>query len=851
VPYMPGPGPREIENTNLNSSNDQTIQVEPAGKSNLQEMSEFEAANPQEQVQEVQPYMAGPEPREIEINNPVYPDSPDSNGIFSAPPIVDNFLGLDDNNTSIPPDTMGAVGPNHMVVMLNTEVRMMDKTGTQIGSDVSLDNFWTSGTGLSGNPFDPKIVYDSLSDRWMATVDADSRSASSAVWFAISDSEDPTGDWSFYAFDADSTDTYWADYPGFGMNSTWIAITNNMFTIAGPPYSFNGVKMWVIDKATALTGGTLTITVFDEGFDIAGGFDGFTLKPALTFDPAESVLYVIDNSGVNAGGNYLLRISQITGSGASPSWSVVSGSIYSGTGFFFASNNFNFTQIDAAQLGTGTLVNTNDPRILNAIFRNGRLWTTHSAGLPTTGSSNRTAAFWYEINPGAMPTPIVQSGVVENGVGTHYFFPSIAVNTDNDVALGFSYSDATQYVEAAYTGRESTDTAGTMGNIYTCKAGEDSYIKDFGSGRVRWGDYSATVVDPVDDLTFWTLQEYAETDVGGAASNDRWGTWWCRAQIGNFWQGDDSTDPTLWNVAENWSSGVVPTCGTDAVIPAVPSGGNFPVVNVDANVRNLTIASGASLTMGGNILTVCGNFDNSGTFSPTGGTVNFNGNTTQNLTANVATSFFDLTISSGTTLIETATDDNVTINNTFANNGTVRKSKTDFGTGNTTFGITGASINVSTLGNLSSLQVDRIGSAHPNEDQNGGGADMLDTYYSLTPDATDQSFSLDLCLAYTDAELGAAPAVSDEGNLRTCRWTGSAWTCQDRGTGSSTGNNTVCANGVDTFSDWTIGEVGPTAIEVREISAQSNAGFLWILAITGVVLVSIIGILQKRKSNQR
>ena len=499
-------------------------------------MLDYEAAHPVEsEPARVVPYMPPPEPGELPVGGePLTPESetplPGHANLLGAPPLADDFEGLGDNNTSIPPDTMGAAGPNHLMVMLNTQVRIQNKSGAEV-SIVTLDTFWTGGgTGLSGDPFDPKLVYDSLSGRWMATVDADSRSATSAVWFAISDTSDPTGTWDFYAFDADSTDTYWADYPGFGVNSTWIAITNNMFTVVGN--NFVDPKMWVIDKSTALSGGPLTVTVFDVGFDTAAGYDGFTLKPALTFDAAETTLYIVDNSGYGYGsGRFLLRLSRITGTGPSPTWSAVPGSSIAGSGFFEveAANRFDFSQIDADQLGTTTDVETNDPRALNAVYRNGRLWTTHSAGLPV-GAVDRTAAFWYEINPAAMPTPIVQSGYVDNGAGTHYFFPSITANANNAVVLGFSYSDSTQYVDAAFTGRESTDTPGTMGAVTTCKAGEDSYVKDYGSGSVRWGDYSATVVDPADDLTFWTLQEYAETDVGSGSSDDRWGTWWCQAQ---------------------------------------------------------------------------------------------------------------------------------------------------------------------------------------------------------------------------------------------------------------------------------------------------------------------------------
>ena len=46
--------------------------------------------------------------------------------------------------------------------------------------------------------------------------------------------------------------------------------------------------------------------------------------------------------------------------------------------------------------------------------------------------------------------------------------------------------------------------------------------------RNRWGDYSATQVDPTDDLTLWTIQEYARIPVGHGDASGRWGVWWGR-----------------------------------------------------------------------------------------------------------------------------------------------------------------------------------------------------------------------------------------------------------------------------------------------------------------------------------
>lgn len=248
----------------------------------------------------------------------------------------------------------------------------------------------------------------------------------------------------------------------------------------------------MIDKSTALAGGALTVTVFNNGFDFSGGASGSTLKPCVTFGN-ESKLYIV-NRNEGFAGTRVLRMSEITGTGPSPSWSVTPGSVFANTGIFFVNNNFSFSQINVSQQGTTSLVQTNDTRLLNAVFSNGKIWTTHSGGLPVSGGVDRTAVFWYQLDPALMASsgaPIVQSGAIDGGSGVHHFFPSIAVNSNDDACI-----DTSRFVEAVGSCRSSGDTAGTMGTITVIKAGEDSYIKDFGGGRIRWGDYSATVVDP-------------------------------------------------------------------------------------------------------------------------------------------------------------------------------------------------------------------------------------------------------------------------------------------------------------------------------------------------------------------
>src|SRR5438445_646042 len=72
-----------------------------------------------------------------------------------------------------PPDTMGAVGPNHLMVMLNPGVRIQDRAGGVI-STVSISNFWAAlGTldayyypnGAPAYGFDPTVLYDPYDNR--------------------------------------------------------------------------------------------------------------------------------------------------------------------------------------------------------------------------------------------------------------------------------------------------------------------------------------------------------------------------------------------------------------------------------------------------------------------------------------------------------------------------------------------------------------------------------------------------------------------------------------------------------------------------------------------------------------
>lgn len=75
---------------------------------------------------------------------------------------------------------------------------------------------------------------------------------------------------------------------------------------------------------------------------------------------------------------------------------------------------------------------------------------------------------------------------------------------------------------------------------------------------------------------------------------------------------------TNWNDNTNWCGGLVPTATTDALIPTGPV--NYPVISTVQAVRNITIASGASLT-----LSAAGELSIKGNYTNTAGTITNNG----------------------------------------------------------------------------------------------------------------------------------------------------------------------------------------------------------------------------------
>jgi hypothetical protein len=162
------------------------------------------------------------------------------------------------------------------------------------------------------------------------------------------------------------------------------------------------------------------------------------------------------------------------------------------------------------------------------------------------------------------------------------------------------------------------------------------------------------------------------------------------------------------------------------------------------------------------------------------------------------------------------------------------------GTGWQPFAGTPNRANVGVQGTMTAITITGYLHGHPH-----GNAGMLPRYYNLRTDGV--GWSLDeLCLHYEERDVGTLT----EGLLRLCRWTGTGWSCPDRSASSNADDNLVCAAGVTSFSDWTIGDVDPNATGVMGLHAgngvESGKAFLF-----GIALVAMGVMLFRRRREPR
>jgi len=435
----------------------------------------------------------------VEDANAIPTDYPNLNG---GNALLNSFLGFNATN-AFPPDPTMAVGPNHIIAMVNgfpSYFRIFDKNGNVIKT-ISMAAWFAP---VSPDEYgDPQIIYDHFSGRWiMLVMQYNSTNQTAANLVSYSDDDDPIGVWYVYRFDTKKhgsvqTNT-WGDYPQIGFDDQAFYITTRVFAFAT---GYFGMKIRVIKKAELYSSNGGPVTWWDF-WDIrrpnanppAGQLlDG--IHPTFSYTAGQGGDFFFANSG---GANFyvLYKILNPTSNPPRLRAKEIPVQIY-------------YNTPNANQLGGGTPLASNGSQCKTApIIKDGKLYMTHSIGNTTNLSYASTKYVIVDLN-----TVTIEEQAEFGAAGYFYIYPTIAVDADNNIAVTFTRSADTEYAGAYYSTKKAGDPPG-LSPSSAFSLGLGNYVRLDGSTppRNRWGDYMAIYLDPVDNHGFFMHTEYA--DVG-------------------------------------------------------------------------------------------------------------------------------------------------------------------------------------------------------------------------------------------------------------------------------------------------------------------------------------------------
>jgi len=423
------------------------------------------------------------------------------------PPLINNFEGVPCINQVSNPDTEGDVGPNHYFQMVKRSFAIWDKYGNMLYGPVENKILWDNliGPWTDMTFTDPIVLYDPISDRWLASCMVYTLLVGYYEVIAISETPDPLGSWYCYAYEFDNM----PDYPKFGVWLDGYYMTINEYYIT-PSYQavWEGLSVMIFNREDMINGNPEPETIL---FDFEPSGDDMYLDPSC-FLPAD-----IDGSlPPIQTPNYLACIKDDAWGfdedhlwiwECSIDWDDTTNCYLSEVAiiptnpFDLNISHFDYiTQPDNAN----SLTSLGDRLMHRLQYRKfddyETMVSTHTVNID---GREQAGARWYEMRNDGIGWYIYQQGTYAPD-DDYRWMGSIAMDKNGNIALGYSISSISTYPSIRFTGRRKNDPLGLM------TIEEQEIIAGSGSqiNNPRWGDYSSMSVDPIDGLTFWYTQEY-------------------------------------------------------------------------------------------------------------------------------------------------------------------------------------------------------------------------------------------------------------------------------------------------------------------------------------------------------
>jgi len=128
----------------------------------------------------------------------------------------------------------------------------------------------------------------------------------------------------------------------------------------------------------------------------------------------------------------------------------------------------------------------------------------HSVATEAGGGGVR----WYEFQLDANRNPVLYQQGTYAPDSFYRWMPSIDIDRDGDIGVGYSFGGTPHFAGQRFAARLASDPKGLLLFHESILANGEAAQ----TNTLRWEDYTTTAIDPSDDCTFWYVGDYLKTD---------------------------------------------------------------------------------------------------------------------------------------------------------------------------------------------------------------------------------------------------------------------------------------------------------------------------------------------------
>lgn len=334
--------------------------------------------------------------------------------------------------------------------------------------------------GLSnGHYFDPKIIYDPISDRFILALLKNSDPATNEVIICFSTTNNPNDPWNVYHLPGNPlNNNRWTDFPAIAITKDYLYFTGNLIVPDEPwQTGFDGSIIWEVPLLEGYSGASSLNTELYSDVKHNGNFVR-NLHAVQGVEGAADKMYFLSNRNFDVSNDsiFVLDIEE------TPDSNYLNVNVLQSNISYGVPPNGRQQDTDVSDITSG--LQTNDARVLGAIKFDNEIQFVGNTMNPATGFCGIYHGTISDLNN----SPFIEATIIGDSV-KDYGYPNIAFSgnevCDKEVIIAFNYSSFNDYpgMAAVYC-----DNNKDYSKITTLKEGE-SYVDRLGGTYERWGDY--------------------------------------------------------------------------------------------------------------------------------------------------------------------------------------------------------------------------------------------------------------------------------------------------------------------------------------------------------------------------